>query len=114
MRGSECPSHFCIFSRLTPCLASSLPKVFLSVCQPTPEEKALGKNVLYLLTKRRESVEDLARGIGVSSNSVYSWIAGQMLPGTADWPKLCDYLGVTKDQLLNRNLPIQKKRPKAA
>jgi len=37
-----------------------------------------------------------------------------MLPGTADWPKLCDYLGVTKDQLLNRNLPIQKKRPKAA
>ncbi|OGW90905.1 MAG: hypothetical protein A3D28_06415 [Omnitrophica bacterium RIFCSPHIGHO2_02_FULL_63_14] len=79
----------------------------------TSEEKAVGRNILYLLTERRETLEHLAKGVGVPYNTAYSWVASQLLPTTDEWPKLCDYLGITEDKLLNRRLPLQKKRPKA-
>ncbi len=77
----------------------------------TWEERAVGRNILYLLTERRETLKDLAKGVGVPYNSVYSWAAGQTLPSSAEWPKLCGYLGVAKDKLLNRRLPLREKRP---
>lgn len=53
----------------------------------TPEEKAFGRNILYFLTEKRKTINDLARKIGVHLGAVYSWVNGQLLPSVIEEQK---------------------------
>ena len=95
----------------------------LGGAQPTERVKLFVKEVrsmtignrLYNLRKERNiSQEDLANALDVSRQTVSKWETGESMPDFNKIQPICDYFGITTDELItgSQNIVEQKKEDK--
>ena len=60
----------------------------------------IGEKIRNFRVDHKLTVKDLAENIGYSSSAVSSWEAGTNAPGVFAAKDLCDYMGITVDELL--------------
>jgi transcriptional regulator with XRE-family HTH domain len=68
---------------------------------------ALGDNIRALRERRGMTPKTLAKRMGVTVQSVSQWETNKYKPGQKNREKLCDFLGVTLDELASRRLPTE-------
>ena len=68
-------------------------------------DTAFIKNLKTLMYERHLSIADIAKGSGIPYPTVHSWFQGKTPRGT-NMAKLCEYLGVSRSELLTA--PEQK------
>lgn len=60
------------------------------------------ENLIKILKHRGLSQKDLADACGVRAAAVSKWINGTQIPNVDLYDVICDYLGVSLDQLFGR------------
>lgn len=68
----------------------------------------IGERLLKLRKERNLSQEDLANVLDVSRQTISKWETGQSMPDFDKIIPLCEYFGITSDELLTGNSNIQE------
>ena len=64
--------------------------------------KNIQNNLILLLKHRNFSQKDLADACGIKAGAVSKWINGSQIPNVDLYDTICNFLGVSLDQLFGR------------
>nr|MBR6100745.1 helix-turn-helix transcriptional regulator [bacterium] len=68
----------------------------------------LASNIKFLRTRKNITQKQLGDFCGKSDVAIFYWESGSREPNAMDLVKICNFFGTTVDDLLNRDLRLEK------